>query len=76
MLGLLSALTCPRVQEPKRTGPGTEGEVLQLNRCLRAAYLGTAYRTVAEAEPAAAEQDNQAVGTVGTSDLWIKNLFS
>lgn len=43
-----------------------------------AAYLGTAYRTAAEAEaePAAAGQDNQAVDTVGTSGLWGENLFS
>lgn len=48
------------------TGSGTE----------QAAYLGTAYHTAAEAEPAAAEQGNQAVGTADTSDLWIKNVFS
>lgn len=41
-----------------------------------AAYLGTAYHTAAEAEPAAAGQDNRAVGIVGTSGLWGENLFS
>lgn len=57
------------------TGSGPAGKVLQLSCCCRAAYLGTARRTAAGAEPAAAEQGNQAAGTADTSDLGIKNAF-
>lgn len=67
----------PWLQELKLPGPGTEGEgFIAHPPSESAAYLGTASRTAAEAEPVAAGQGNQAAGTVDTSDLWIKNLVS
>lgn len=62
--------------------PAPQGQELKPDRvghcrscCCRAAYLRTARRTAAGAEPAAAEQGNQAAGTADTSDLGIKNAF-